>query len=44
MATNEAVRTLVEALAKELAPVRVNAISLYYVNTPMWSGMENKKR
>ena len=29
VAANEAVRTLVEALAKELAPVRVNAISPY---------------
>ena len=44
VAANEAVRTLVEALAKELAPVRVNAISPYYVNTPMWSGMKDKER
>ena len=44
VAANEAVKVLVEALAKELAPVRVNAISPYYVNTPMWSGMEDKER
>ena len=44
VAANEAVRTLVEALAKELAPVRVNAISPYYVNSPMWSGMEDEER
>lgn len=44
VAANEAIRTLVEALAKELAPVRVNAISPYYVNTPMWSGMVDKER
>ena len=44
VAANEAVKVLVEALAKELAPVRVNAISPYYVNTPMWSGMKDKER
>ena len=44
VAANEVVRTLVEALAKELAPVRVNAISPYYVNSPMWSGMGDTKR
>ena len=44
VAANEGVKALVEALAKELAPVRVNAISPYYVNTPMWSGMEDKER
>lgn len=44
VAANEGVKALIEALAKELAPVRVNAISPYYVNTPMWSGMENQER
>ena len=41
---NTALVVLVEALAKELAPVRVNAISPYYVNTPMWSGMDDGER
>lgn len=44
VAANSALVVLVEALAKELAPVRVNAISPYYVNTPMWSGMVDKER
>ena len=44
VAANEAVRVLIESLAKELAPVRVNAISPYYVNTPMWLGMADQER
>ncbi|MEL6928668.1 MAG: SDR family oxidoreductase [Cyanobacteria bacterium J06600_6] len=44
VAANTALIVLIEALAKELAPVRVNAISPYYVNTPMWSGMVDKER
>lgn len=44
VAANTALVVLVEALAKELAPVRVNAVSPYYVNSPMWSGMVDKER
>lgn len=44
VAANSALSVLVESLAKELAPVRVNAIAPYYINTPMWSGMTDKER
>ena len=44
MAANAGVVLLVESLAKELAPVRVNVVSPYYVNTPMWSGMVDTER
>lgn len=43
MAANAGVVLLAESLAKELAPVRVNVVSPYYVNTPMWSGMVDKE-
>ena len=44
VAANAGVSLLVESLAKELAPVRVNVVSPYYVDTPMWSGMVDAER
>ena len=44
VAANAGVNLLVESLAKELAPVRVNVVSPYYVDTPMWSGMMDAER
>lgn len=41
---NAGVGLLAESLAKELAPVRVNVVAPYYVDTPMWSGMEDTER
>lgn len=41
---NAGVSLLAESLAKELAPVRVNVIAPYYVNTPMWAGMPDAER
>jgi NAD(P)-dependent dehydrogenase (short-subunit alcohol dehydrogenase family) len=35
---------LAEALAKELAPVRVNVVAPYYIDSPMWSGMPDEER
>ncbi|MGL4879440.1 MAG: SDR family oxidoreductase, partial [Waterburya sp.] len=44
VAANAAVVVLAESLAKELAPVRVNVVSPYYVDTPMWSGIADTER
>lgn len=44
IAANAGVSLLAESLAKELAPVRVNVIAPYYVDSPMWSGMEATER
>ena len=41
---NAGVSLLAESLAKELAPVRVNVVAPYYVNTPMWAGMPDPER
>ena len=41
---NTGVSLLAESLAKELAPVRVNVVAPYYVDSPMWSGMEAVER
>lgn len=41
---NAGVSLLAESLAKELAPVRVNVVAPYYVNTPMWAGMPDAER
>ena len=41
---NTGVSLLAESLAKELAPVRVNVVAPYYVDSPMWSGMEETAR
>lgn len=41
---NAGVSLLAESLAKELAPVRVNVVAPYYVDTPMWSAMEDRER
>ena len=44
VAANAAVSVLAESLAKELAPVRVNVVAPYYIDTPMWSGMPEVER
>lgn len=44
VAANAGVSLLAESLAKELAPVRVNVVSPYYVDTPMWSGIADTER
>jgi NAD(P)-dependent dehydrogenase (short-subunit alcohol dehydrogenase family) len=44
VAANAGVIVLAESLAKELAPVRVNVVSPYYVDTPMWSGIADTER
>lgn len=41
---NAAIEGLARALAIELAPVRVNAVSPGLVDTPMWSGMPDDRR
>ncbi|MEO0770549.1 MAG: SDR family oxidoreductase [Cyanobacteria bacterium J06649_4] len=41
---NAGASLLAESLAKELAPVRVNVVAPYYVDSPMWSGMEDEAR
>lgn len=41
---NAAIEALARALAVELAPVRVNAVSPGLVDTPMWQGMPEDKR
>ncbi|KPI30539.1 hypothetical protein OK074_6697 [Actinobacteria bacterium OK074] len=43
-AINAAVEALVKPLAVELAPVRVNAVSPGYVDTPWWSGVPEDAR
>lgn len=40
VAANAGVSLLSESLAKELAPVRVNVVAPYYVDSPMWDAME----
>lgn len=44
VAANAGVSLLAESLAKELAPVRVNVVAPYYVDTPMWTGMPEEER
>ena len=41
---NAGVDLIAQSLAKELAPVRVNVVAPYYVDSPMWSGMEDTAR
>ena len=41
---NAGVDLIAQSLAKELAPVRVNVVAPYYVDSPMWSGMEDVAR
>jgi NAD(P)-dependent dehydrogenase (short-subunit alcohol dehydrogenase family) len=43
-ALNGAVESLVKPLAVELAPVRVNAVSPGFVDTPWWSGLPDGDR
>jgi NAD(P)-dependent dehydrogenase (short-subunit alcohol dehydrogenase family) len=44
VAANAGVSLLAESLAKELAPVRVNVIAPYYIDSPMWAGMPGAER
>jgi NAD(P)-dependent dehydrogenase (short-subunit alcohol dehydrogenase family) len=44
IAANAGVTLLAESLAKELAPVRVNVVSPYLTDTPMWSVMPEEQR
>lgn len=44
VAANTGVSLLAESLAKELAPVRVNVVAPYYIDTPMWTGMPEEER
>lgn len=43
-AINGAIESLTRALAFELAPIRVNAISPGIIETPVWNGMPAEKR
>lgn len=43
-AINGAIEALTRALAFELAPLRVNAISPGIIETPVWNGMPEEKR
>ncbi|GAA6621451.1 SDR family oxidoreductase [Scytonema sp. NUACC26] len=44
VAANAGVSLLAESLAKELAPVRVNVVAPYYIDSPMWAGMVDEER
>ncbi|MEL7313443.1 MAG: SDR family oxidoreductase [Cyanobacteria bacterium J06559_3] len=44
VAANAGVDLMAQSLAKELAPVRVNVVAPYYVDSPMWSGMKDTAR
>lgn len=44
VAANAGVSLLAESLAKELAPVRVNVVAPYYIDTPMWAAMPLSER
>lgn len=41
---NAAIEGLIQPLAAELAPVRVNAVSPGYVDTPWWDGLDPEAR
>lgn len=43
-AVNAALEALARGLALELAPIRVNAVSLGLVATPLWAGMAETER
>ncbi|MDG0810564.1 SDR family oxidoreductase [Cohnella rhizosphaerae] len=44
VAINSAIEGLVRAMAIDLAPIRVNAVSPGVVDTPVFSGMDNESR
>lgn len=44
VAANAGVSLLAESLAKELAPVRVNVVAPYYIDSPMWAAMPEAER